>query len=62
MELRLTDDERDLLVQVLEERQTHFLHEIAKAEHHQFKEALRKRCTLLEKVLAKLQTKAALIL
>ncbi len=55
MELRITDAERDLLVQVLEERQAHFLHEIAKAHHLEFKHALRERCELLERVLEKLK-------
>jgi hypothetical protein len=55
MELRLTASERDLLTQVLEERQAHFLHEIAKADHHEFKHALRLRCELLEAVLDKLK-------
>ncbi len=55
MELRVTDAERDLLVQVLEERQAHFLHEIAKADHLEFKHGLRKRCELLERVLEKLK-------
>ena len=56
MELRLTEAEHDLLVQVLEERQVHFLHEIAKTDHHEFKHSLRKRCELLERVLEKLKT------
>jgi len=59
MELRITEAERELLVQVLEERQTHFLREIAKADHHDFKHALRDRCALLENVLEKLKAKAA---
>jgi hypothetical protein len=56
MDLSLTDAERELLVLVLEERQTHFLHEIAKAHHHhEFKHGLKKRCELLESVLGKLK-------
>ncbi len=62
MELLLTDDERELLVQVLEERQTHFLHEIAKTDHHHFKQALKKRCETLEKLLEKLQAHAVAML
>ena len=54
MELPITDAERELLMQVLEERQAHFVHEIAKAHHHEFKHGLRKRCELLENVLHKL--------
>jgi hypothetical protein len=55
LELPMSEAERELLVQVLEERQAHFLHEIAKADHHDFKQALRHRCELLEKVLEKLK-------
>ena len=55
MELPITDAERELLVQVLEERQAHFVHEIAKAHHYEFKHGLRKRCELLESVLHKLK-------
>ena len=58
MELRLTEAEHELLVQVLEERQVHFLHEIAKTDHHEFKHALRKQCELLERVLEKLKAHA----
>jgi len=55
MELSLNDAERELLLQVLEEREAHFVHEIAKAHHHhEFKHGLQKRCELLEKVLEKL--------
>jgi hypothetical protein len=54
MELQLTESELDLLVQILEEHQAHFLHEIAKADHHEFKENLRRRCQLLENMLDRL--------
>jgi len=55
MEFQLTETEVDLLVQVLEEHQTIFLHEIAKADHHEFKENLRRRCQLLENMLDRLK-------
>jgi hypothetical protein len=45
----------------LEERQAHFLHEIAKADHHDFKHALRQRCELLEKVLEKLKVSGPIL-
>ena len=54
MELRLTDKESELLLQLLQERQKHFLHEIAKADHHEFKIALRQRCAALEGIMQKL--------
>ena len=55
MELRLTDKEEELLVEVLREQQTHLLREIAKAHHHDFKTALRHRCSLLEGIIEKMQ-------
>jgi hypothetical protein len=58
MELRLTEAEHGLLVQVLEERQVHFLHEIAKTDHHEFKHSLQRRCELLERILEKLKSHA----
>jgi len=57
MELRLTDKEHDLLLELLQERHKHLLHDIAKADHHEFKTALRERCTTLEGVLEKLLTR-----
>ena len=55
MELQLTESELDLLVQILEERQANFLHEIAKTDHHEFKYRLRQRCELLENMLDRLK-------
>ena len=55
MELRLTDKEEELLLEVLQEHQRHLLHEINKADHHEFKTGLRKRCTMVEGLVEKLQ-------
>jgi hypothetical protein len=55
MELQLTESELDLLVQILEERQAHFLHEIAKTDRHEFKYGLRQRSELLENMLERLR-------
>lgn len=55
MELRLTDQEHDLLLELLQEQHKHLLHEIAKADHYAFRQALRDRCTMLEGVLEKLR-------
>ncbi len=55
MELRLTDKEHELLLQLLQEQHKHLLREIAKADHHEFKTALRQRCAVLEGVLEKLR-------
>ena len=54
-ELQLTAEEEDLLLDLLQEQQTHLLREIAKADHHEFRDGLRNRCTVLEAILAKLQ-------
>jgi hypothetical protein len=54
-ELRLTAEEEDLLLDLLQEYQTHLLREIAKADHHEFRDGLRNRCTVLEAILAKVQ-------
>ncbi len=54
MELRLTDKEHDLLVEILQEQHKHLLHEIAKADHHEFRAALRERCATLEGMAKKL--------
>ncbi len=54
MELRLTKEEEDLLLDLLQEHQTHLLREIAKADHHRFREGLRNRCTVLERIIDKL--------
>ena len=56
MELRLTDKEEELLIEVLREQQKHLLHEIAKADHHDFRTTLRHRCTLLEGIIEKVQS------
>jgi hypothetical protein len=55
MELRLTAEEEDLLRDLLQEHQTHLLREIAKADHHEFRAGLRRRCTVLEAILDKMQ-------
>ena len=54
MELRLTENEHELLHQLLQEQHKHLLHEIAKADHHEFRIALRHRCAALESIMNKL--------
>ena len=54
MELRLTENEHQVLLQLLQEQHKHLLREIAKADHHEFKVALRDRCGTLERILEKL--------
>jgi hypothetical protein len=53
MELRLTDPEHELLLEVLQEYHKHLLHEIAKADYYDFKTALKNRCETLETILQK---------
>lgn len=55
MELRLTDKEAELLLELLQDHQQHLLHEINKADHHEFKTGLRNRYTTVEGLLDKLQ-------
>ncbi len=55
MELRLTDKEHELLLEVLQEHHKHLLREIAKADHHEFKMALRHRCDALEGIMHKVR-------
>jgi len=54
MEMRLTEKEHTLLLEVLQEHHKHLLHEIAKADHHEFKMALHHRCDTLEEIMRKM--------
>jgi hypothetical protein len=56
MELRLTDKEEELLRELLQDHYKHLLHEINKADHHEFKTSLRSRCAMVEGIIEKLQT------
>lgn len=53
-ELRLTEEEEMLLLECLRDQHKHLLREIAKADHHEFKNALRSRCQMLESIMEKL--------
>ncbi len=55
MELRLTDKEQELLLELLSEQHKHLLHEINKAHHRDFKMALRERCNTLEGIMQRLK-------
>lgn len=48
MELKLTVEERDLLLQVLEEHHRDLVWEIAHTDHHHFKQVLKIKAKLLE--------------
>jgi len=55
MEMRLTSEEEELLLELLQEQHKHLLHEINKAHHHDFKITLRSRCVTVEGIIEKLQ-------
>ena len=55
MELRLSDHERRLLLEILEERHKNLIHEIARTDHREFKHELQTRCLLIEGILKRVQ-------
>lgn len=55
MELRLTDQEYKLLLEILAESHKHLLFEIARAHHYEFKVGLRHRCVMLEEIMLRLK-------
>jgi hypothetical protein len=55
MELHLTDEERELLLEILQERHKNLIHEIARTDHHDFRHELQHRCRKLEGILGKVQ-------
>jgi hypothetical protein len=55
MQLRLTDKEQELLTTFLQEQQKHLLHQIAKADHYEFRARLRDQYNVLEGIIGKLK-------
>jgi hypothetical protein len=55
MEISFTPEERELLIDVLEERERELLREISRATHNEFKVVLKKNEKLLQSVISKLQ-------
>ncbi len=55
MKIELTEPEHALLVTLLQERQRELLHEISRAEIHNFRHSLQEREVLLETLLRKLE-------
>jgi hypothetical protein len=49
--LTLTEEERDLMQEILEERHRTLLLEISHTDHHHFKVVLRKKAEMLESLL-----------
>ncbi len=56
--LELNDEERDLVQEVLKERQRTLLMEICHTDHHEFKVTLRKKAEVLEGLLNRFLTAA----
>jgi hypothetical protein len=55
MELLLSTEEHQLLLDILEQRHRELLKEISHTDHHEFKLALRKNEKLLESILSRLR-------
>jgi len=55
MELRFTDEEMELLLEILQERHKNLIHEIARTDHRDFKHELQNRCAKIEGILKKVQ-------
>jgi len=55
MELRLSTEEQQLLLEILEQRHRELLKEISRTDHHQFKQALRKNEQLFDSMLNRLR-------
>ncbi len=55
MELTLINEERRLLLDILEQRQRELRREISHTDHKEFKQALRKDEKLLESILTRLR-------
>ena len=55
MELTLTIEERELLLEILGERHSALLREISHTDHREFKLALLKREKLLESIVSRLR-------
>lgn len=52
--LQMSEPERELVQEILEERHRTFLVEISHADHHEFKAELQKKARLLEEVISQL--------
>jgi hypothetical protein len=56
MEITMNNEERELLLELLEERHREMLREISRAKHHEFKQALRRNERILEGVIIRLRS------
>ena len=55
MELTLTAEEREFVLEILDQRHRELLREISHTDHHEFKLALRKKEKLLDSVVSRLR-------
>lgn len=55
MELRLSDLESRLLVEILEDRDRNLIYEIARTDHREFKHELQDRCKMIEGILQRIK-------
>ncbi len=55
MEVTLTNEEKQLLLEILQERRDTFLREISRADNREFKELLRRKERLLEGLLSRVR-------
>jgi len=55
MELHLSEQERQILLEILQERHKNLIHEIARTDHREFKHELQTRCLLIEGILKRVQ-------
>ncbi len=51
MEIAITTEEKELLIEILQERRDTFLREISRADNRDFKELLRRKEQLVESLL-----------
>ncbi len=58
MEVTLTSEEKELLIEILQERRDTFLREISRASNHEFRDLLRQKEQRVETVLTKLRASA----
>ena len=59
MNISFSPEERELLLEILQERHRELLREISRATHNEFKVALKKNESILQSIIAKLQAAAA---
>jgi hypothetical protein len=55
MQLILSTEEQQLLLEILEQRHRELLKEISHTDHHEFRQALRKNERLLDSMLSRLR-------